>query len=106
MTDFPFEIDENCEYPDTTFTLLFKDNVTDEIKQQAESEFYAFQQDWDLKHTDGIHNIMIDENVPETCGNKSVQIIIDFGNCDPKIIIKLIQWLKKSELPIEKVIVS
>lgn len=110
--EFPFSVSDTCEYPDTTFTLYFNEEITDELKDKAVEEFNDFSQKWDENHYYGIHSIMLaddlgefyDENaIAELDASRAVKILVDFGSCEPSIIEKLIKWLQTSFLNIARV---
>lgn len=113
--EFIYHIADDCEYPDTTFTICFDEEITDALKDKVTQEFIGFQEYWDSMHSFGIHDIMLaddlkefyDENaIAELNATGAVKVLVDFGSCDPIIIENLIDWLETSELNIIKMLIE
>ena len=104
QVDFLCEISENCQYPDTTFTLFFNSKVTQSIQDDAISAFVSFQEEWDTTHFFGIHDIAIAEDQYDS--ENVIKILVDFGSSDYKIMKALIKWLRYSSLDINRIEIS
>ena len=104
---FPFEITSDCGYPDTTFTFRFTELITDDLYKALLLSMEVFQKYWELLHPDtSIHDITDGAALFGQKDENTIQMQVDFGNCDPKVIKELIKWLQKAGLPIESVMAS
>ena len=101
--DFPFEISSNCGFPDVVFSIFMNQKVTKSLCDEVVSEFSSFQLEWDANHIYGIHNIELKN---EQIDDYLVEVVVDFGSSDYKIIMHLIKWLQNSNLNIKNILIQ
>ncbi len=102
--EFLCEIAEDCQYPDTSFTLFFNDKVTQELADKTIEAFVLFQEEWDTTHFWGIHDVGIAEEKQDD--ENALKILVDFGSSNYKIVKALIKWLQYSNLDISRVVIK
>lgn len=101
--NFPYEISENCAYPDVIVSIFLSEKITESIKEILISELASFQAEWDSSHDTGIHYMDI---MDEEDNNNLIKIAIDFGDNDPDIIEALINYMRSSKLNIKNVVIQ
>ncbi len=105
--EFPVDFAPDCDYPDTSFTIYLRNPCSDEQEKQIEAAFQEFMTDYNINHVNNIHDFMNLKEIADFPGRiddeKVVQIGVDFGNCNPKVIEKLIKWLRCCGFGIEKI---
>lgn len=109
--DFPFIIDPDCDFPDTSFTLYFSDAVKKETEEKIIDNLWDFLSYYNIKHINKIHSIMNLKDIPgdqdRINDDKVVQVCIDFGNCSAKAIKSVEKWLRTYDFgDVEKVVVK
>ena len=103
---FPYDLSEECAYPDVFYTLWFESGITDGLKERVEAAFVDFMDIWNEKHEeDAIHDIADAADIIEVPAD-AICYAVDFGNADPKAVIDLLKHLHNSDLGISKALVS
>lgn len=101
QNDFTFcEAEDHC-YPEVYFDVTLSTPVSHKVGKDIELEFFKFMHSWKKRHLYCIQFICLHKVLEET---DTVRIAVDFGFCKPKIVKGLIKWLRRSKLPIKKVI--
>lgn len=95
---------EEPSYPDVTVKCHMKTRVNEEMKKRIFQNVTDFITLWnsDDANIDKIH----DAALLESQEKKILSIFIDFGNCDPSVLEKLLYHLYDSNLDIEQISVA
>lgn len=92
-------------YPDIVFNLNFDKNIDESILKQTKNAFSEFIDKYNSKNKSKIHDAFcvtnLDSNYEES--NNHLLFSVDFGNCNPKVLFELINFLEKSNLNISKI---
>ncbi len=98
---FPFYEAEGHCFPEVYFDVSFSCAVSHKLGKETEAEFFKFMHAWERHHFYcirfiGLHKVFENDN--------RVRIAVDFGECKFKIVKALIKWLRKTKLPITRVV--
>ena len=96
--------DLDC-YPDIVFKLNFDKIINENILKQTENVLSEFINKYNSKNKNKIHDAFciddLDSNYEES--NNCLLFAVDFGNCNPEVIFKLVAFLENSNLKIHKI---
>lgn len=100
-----FRVDAYCEgYPDVIFEIILDAPPTTEQIETVINAFEKFFIKYNKVHfLRPIHYVSEIDDLPERNHPRGIYIHVDFGNCSPKALIKLVAELEKIELPIFRV---
>ena len=87
-------------YPDVTISCHFNKPIDYSLKNEVYAcvEKYVSMWNSDIKNSDKIHDFFFVDNTSD----KVISIFVDFGNCEPKVLEKLLEYLSKSDLKIKE----
>lgn len=100
-----FRVDAYCEgYPDVIFEIILDAKPTKAQTAIAVNALQNFFCSYNRLHfLRSIHYISDIDSLPEGSHPRGIYIHMDFGNCSPCALIKAVEALEKSGLPIFRV---
>lgn len=100
-----FRVDAYCEgYPDVIFEIILDAVPTQEQKEIATDSLTKFYYRYNIFHfLRPIHYIACVDEIMERKHPRGIYIHVDFGGSSPFALIKAMQALEKSKLPIFRV---
>ena len=100
-----FPVNAYCEgYPDVIFEIILNAKPTGEQTAAAVTALEDFYYTYNKLHfLRPIHYISDLDNLPKGPHPRGIYIHMDFGGCSPYALIKAVQALEKTDLPIFRV---
>lgn len=100
-----FRVDAYCEgYPDVLIEIILNGKPTKEQTAMAVNALEDFYYRYNKRHfLRPIHYISDLDSLPPGPHPRGIYIHMDFGNCSPYALIKVVQELEKTGLPIFRV---
>ena len=100
-----FRVDAYCEgYPDVIFEIILDAAPTREQTEIVVNALEKFVYTYNRLHfLRPIHYISDIDSLPEQAHPRGIYVHIDFGNCSPSALIKVVSVLESTNLPIFRV---
>ena len=100
-----FRVDAYCEgYPDVIFEIILDAAPTREQTEMVVNALEQFVYTYNRLHfLRPIHYISDIDSLPEQEHPRGIYVHIDFGNCSPSALIKVVSVLESTNLPIFRV---